>query len=44
MRAIMKISGRVLVLHHGVKIADAAPEAIVRDPAVVKAYLGEEVA
>lgn len=44
MRAIMKISGRVLVLHHGVKIADAAPEAIVRDPAVIKAYLGEEVA
>jgi branched-chain amino acid transport system ATP-binding protein len=44
MRAIMKISGRVLVLHHGIKIADAAPEAIVRDPAVVKAYLGEEVA
>jgi branched-chain amino acid transport system ATP-binding protein len=43
MRAIMKISDRVLVLHHGVKIADAAPGAIVRDPAVIKAYLGEEV-
>ena len=44
MRAIMKISDRVLVLHHGVKIADATPETIVRDPAVIKAYLGEEVA
>ena len=44
MRAIMKISDRVLVLHHGVKIADATPEAIVRDPAVIKAYLGEEAA
>ena len=44
MRAIMKISDRVVVLHHGVKIADATPEAIVRDPAVVKAYLGEGAA
>ena len=44
MRAIMKISDRVLVLHHGVKIADATPEVIVRDPSVIKAYLGEEVA
>jgi branched-chain amino acid transport system ATP-binding protein len=43
MRAIMRISGRVLVLHHGVKIADAVPEAVVRDPAVIRAYLGEEV-
>ena len=44
MRAIMKISDRVVVLHHGVKIADATPEAIVRDPAVIKAYLGEGAA
>ena len=44
MRAIMKISDRVVVLHHGVKIADDTPEAIVRDPAVIKAYLGEGAA
>ncbi len=41
MRAIMRISDRVLVLHHGVPIADGKPEAVVRDPDVVRAYLGE---
>jgi branched-chain amino acid transport system ATP-binding protein len=41
MRAIMKISDRVIVLHHGVKIADDAPTAVVRNPNVIKAYLGE---
>jgi branched-chain amino acid transport system ATP-binding protein len=41
MKAIMRIADRVLVLHHGVKIADAAPPEIVRHPEVIKAYLGE---
>jgi branched-chain amino acid transport system ATP-binding protein len=31
-----------VVLHHGEKIADGPPRAIARDPAVVRAYLGEE--
>jgi branched-chain amino acid transport system ATP-binding protein len=44
MRAIMRTADRVIVLHHGVKIADAAPEEIVRHPAVIKAYLGERAA
>jgi len=30
------------VLDHGVAIAEGAPEAVVRDPAVVQSYLGAE--
>ncbi len=42
MRAVMALASRVLVLDHGVAIAEGAPEAIVRDPAVVQSYLGAE--
>jgi len=42
MRAVMALASRVLVLHHGATIAEGAPEAIVRDPAVVQSYLGAE--
>jgi len=44
MRAIMRISHRVVVIHHGEKIADDAPDQVVRNPDVVTAYLGERVA
>jgi branched-chain amino acid transport system ATP-binding protein len=40
--AIMQAAPRIMVLHRGELIADGAPETLARDPAVVKAYLGEE--
>jgi branched-chain amino acid transport system ATP-binding protein len=41
MRVIMGISHRVVVLNYGSLIAQGAPEAVARDPQVIKAYLGE---
>jgi branched-chain amino acid transport system ATP-binding protein len=42
MRAVMALASRVLVLDHGVAIASGSPEQVVRDPAVVRSYLGTE--
>ncbi len=44
MAAIMRLSQRIVVLHHGEKIAEGAPESIARDRRVIDAYLGEEFA
>jgi len=42
MAAMMRLAQRIVVLHHGEKIAEGRPEEISRDPRVVDAYLGEE--
>src|SRR5687767_3561267 len=40
MGVVMDLSDRVVVLDHGVKIADATPEEVKRDQNVIDAYLG----
>ncbi len=41
MKAIMGICGRIIVLHHGEKLAEGTPQEIATSRAVVEVYLGE---
>ena len=44
MQAIMALSDSIVVLHHGEKIFEGPPRQVATNPAVVQAYLGEELA
>ena len=41
MKAIRRLSDRLLVLHHGQQIAEGSTDEVLRDPRVVEAYLGK---
>jgi len=44
MEAIMPIADKIVVLSSGRKIADDTPQAVINDPVVITAYLGEKFA
>jgi branched-chain amino acid transport system ATP-binding protein len=44
MKALMGLSDRVLIMHHGQKLFEGSPEKASREPQVLRVYLGEQFA
>ena len=42
MQAMVRLADRLLVLDHGVVLAQGDPQTVTNDPAVVEAYLGKK--